>query len=197
MGLFDRLRDGMGVQRPTSPERSEGSPDEQAIARYRYMLRTAPPEVIEEAHAEAFAKLTPEQRRRVLLGLSNAAPAGERASVLQAGDSPVALARVATRSEIREPGALERIFGGPRATAGSLGFGAGPLFAGSFLSSMAGTVLGSMIAQQFLHSHPDAAQSLGDMARHDADTALPGDPGVDVGDDSSLGFDGGGESWDV
>ena len=40
--------------------------DGQAIARYRYMLRTAPLEAIEEAHAEAFAALTSEQRRRVL-----------------------------------------------------------------------------------------------------------------------------------
>ena len=39
--------------------------DEQAIERYRYMLNTAPPETIEQAHAEAFARLTPEQRRLV------------------------------------------------------------------------------------------------------------------------------------
>jgi hypothetical protein len=32
--------------------------DEAAVERYRYMLRTAPPETIELAHAEAFAKLT-------------------------------------------------------------------------------------------------------------------------------------------
>ncbi len=37
----------------------EKSADEQALARYRYMLQTAPPETIEQAHAEAFAKLTP------------------------------------------------------------------------------------------------------------------------------------------
>ena len=35
------------------------SADDQAIARYHYMLKTAPPETIEQAHAEAFAKLSP------------------------------------------------------------------------------------------------------------------------------------------
>ena len=33
--------------------------DEQALQRYRYMVQTAPPEMVEQAHEEAFAKLTP------------------------------------------------------------------------------------------------------------------------------------------
>jgi hypothetical protein len=52
--------------------------DEQAVERYRYLLRTAPPDAIEQAHAEAFAQLTPEQRRLVLEGLSETVPAQER-----------------------------------------------------------------------------------------------------------------------
>ena len=44
--------------------------DPRAIERYRYMLRTAPPDDIERAHAEAFAQLTPEQRATVLRELS-------------------------------------------------------------------------------------------------------------------------------
>src|SRR4051794_34504103 len=108
MGLFDRFREGLGVQRPIP---AEASADEQAIARYRYMLRTAPPETIEQAHAEAFAKLTPEQRRRVLEQLREEMPAAERAAAARAGDSPEQLARVATRAEIRQPGVMERVFG--------------------------------------------------------------------------------------
>ena len=50
--------------------------DEIAIERYRYLLRTAPPETIEQAHAEAFAKLTPAQRAQVFQELS--ASAGTR-----------------------------------------------------------------------------------------------------------------------
>ncbi len=108
MGLFDRFR-GAGEQRPASPEGM--SADDQAIARYRYMLRTAPPETIEQAHAEAFAQLTPEQRRRVLDELARAIPEGERDAALRAGAAPDALARTATRAEIRQPGAIERTFG--------------------------------------------------------------------------------------
>ena len=32
--------------------------DEQAVERYRYMLRTAPPDTIEQAHEEAFSRLS-------------------------------------------------------------------------------------------------------------------------------------------
>src|SRR5690242_17892869 len=136
MSIFDRLR-GTGVQRPAPTPSGEPLSDEQAIERYRYMLRTAPPETIEQAHAEAFARLTPEQRRKLLKSLG----AGLPDSV---ADDPGALARAATRAEIREPGTMERAFGGAGAAPGM-----GSLFAGSFLSSMAGTVLGSMIAQHF------------------------------------------------
>ena len=62
MGLLDRFREGAGVARPGGP--AGVGDDEAAIARYRYMLKTAPPETIEQAHAEAFAQLTPEQRQR-------------------------------------------------------------------------------------------------------------------------------------
>ena len=157
MGLLDRLREGMGAQRPPAAD------DERAIARYRYLLQTAPPETIEQAHAEAFAQLTPEQRRRVLQELAAAVPAGgERDAVLRAGDQPASLARAATRAEVRQPGVLERIFGGA-GPAGHAAPGLGGMVAGTFLSSLAGTVLGSMIAQQFFHAHP-AAGLFGDAA---------------------------------
>ena len=42
------------------------------------MLKTAPPATIEEAHAEAFAQLTPEQRRLVLQKIGESVPASER-----------------------------------------------------------------------------------------------------------------------
>ena len=117
------------------------SSDEQAVARYRYMLQTAPPETIEQAHTEAFARLTAEQRRLVLEELSADAPEAERA---QAKDDPRSLARMATRAEIRQPGTIERTFG--RMGGGA---GMGGIMAGSFLSSIAGVVVGSAIAQAF------------------------------------------------
>lgn len=119
------------------------SPDEQAIARYRYLLRTAPPEMIEQAHAEAFVQLTPEQRRLVLEQLAEHLPASERPLAEQNALSPQTLARLATRAEMRQPGSTERMFG----QAG--GASMGGLMAGSLLSSIAGAVIGSMIARQF------------------------------------------------
>jgi hypothetical protein len=116
--------------------------DEQAIERYRYMLRTAPPETIEEAHAEGFAQLNDRQRRMVLEQLRQAAPESDRSAARS--DDPRTLARLATRAEIRQPGTMERLFGG------AAGPGMGGLLAGSFLGSLAGTVIGSMIAREFL-----------------------------------------------
>jgi hypothetical protein len=154
MGIIDRLmgrgddrhpRDPGARRRMSGEEPAAELTDEQAIARYRYMLKTAPPETIEQAHEEAFAKLTPAQRRMVLEELSAAVPAHER-SVGGQRDDPQALARMATRAELRQPGTMERVFGGA-GRAGGPGFGS--MLAGSLLGSIAGTVVGSMIAQQF------------------------------------------------
>ena len=210
MSLFDRLRAGMGVQRPLpAQDEPSSSADEQAVARYRYLLRTAPPETIEAAHAEAFAQLTPDQRRRVLEELAASAPAAERDAVLRGDPSPQWLARAATRAELRQPGTLERTFGsaGIGAAGGAVPGGAMPglgapglggLFAGGFLSSMAGTVLGSMIAQQFM-SHHASASGLFDASAADPSghAAIPdGYLGADAARDVNAGLDGSGESLD-
>jgi hypothetical protein len=181
MGLLDRFREDTGVARAGA----QGA-DEAAIARYRYMLKTAPPETIEQAHAEAFAQLTPEQRQRVLQELSDVTPVGERAAVARAADSPGELARFATRAEIREPGVLERIFGRVQQPApGMAAPSMGAMLGGTLLSSMAGTVLGSMIAQHFFNSHPDALHQFGGFP--DAST---GDHGSGHGASSTLaGYD--------
>lgn len=97
---------------------SSANPDAQAVARYRYMLQTAPPETLEQAHTEAFARLTPEQRRLALQQLANVVPENER-DTLQ--DDPQSMARAATRAEVRQPGVLERTFGG----GGGMGMGGG------------------------------------------------------------------------
>src|SRR5262245_58272615 len=80
--------------------------DDQAIQRYRYMLATAPPEEIERAHEEAFAKLTPDQRRQALQALAQYVPPSELH-----GDDAASLARTATRAEVRQPGTIERAWG--------------------------------------------------------------------------------------
>ena len=185
MGIFDRIFGGReaptGGQPPQQPGLSE---DEQAIARYRYMLKTAPPETIEQAHAEAFAKLTPDQRRKVLDQLRVELPDAEGAAAARMGDNPAELARVATRAEVRQPGTMERVFGRLGGGAGMGGF-----LAGTFLSSIAGTVVGSMIAQSFFGNH--SGSDLGGDAHHPAHDSASG-----MNDDMSGGFDAGG-SWDV
>jgi hypothetical protein len=193
MGIFDRIFRGReaptGGQAAQQPGLSE---DEQAIARYRYMLKTAPPETIEQAHAEAFAKLTPDQRRKVLDQLSAELPDAERAAAARMGDNPAELARVATRAEVRQPGTMERVFGRLGGGAGMGGF-----LAGTFLSSIAGTIVGSMIAQNFLGDH--SGSGLGGDAHHPAHDSASGmnDDNFQIAqDDTSGGFDAGG-SWDV
>src|SRR5687767_15182616 len=122
MGFLDRLLGRVPPQQMSSPEAqpplrtrpaerdSGASEDERAIARYRYLLRTAPPEKLEQAHTEAFARLTPDQREQVLGQLSQTLPPDERLSSTE----PQAMARAATRAELRQPGYLEKTFGGPQ-----------------------------------------------------------------------------------
>jgi hypothetical protein len=197
MGIFDRFRPGDESRgRTYEGQRMEPSADEQALARYRYMLKTAPPETIEQAHVEAFAKLTPQQRRMLLEQLRAEMPEADR---VYGTEDPQALARLATRAEVRQPGAMERVFSRVPAAAPGLG----GMFAGSFLSSMAGAVLGTMIAENFLGSHGlahgDPNQGHGPDYGHDADHARGA--GADTGDmaggfdDIGADFDGG--SFDI
>jgi hypothetical protein len=193
MGIFDRSRPAdESPGRTYEGQRIEPSENEQALARYRYMLKTAPPETIEQAHVEAFARLTPEQRRMLLEQLRAEIPEAEGA---YAAENPQALARLATRAEVRQPGTMERLFG--RVPAAAPGFGG--MVAGSLLGSMAGTVLGTMIAQHFLASHGLAHDDLGleHGADHGHDTEHAHDAGAGTGDiaggpdDIGTDFDGG------
>ena len=199
MGIFDRFGRNDGARgRTYEAQPVQPSEDEQALARYRYMLRTAPPEAIEQAHAEAFEKLTPQQRRMLLEQLLADAPESERR---YATDSPQVLARMATRAEVREPGVMERMFSRmPAAAPGAAGPGFGGIMASSLLGSVAGTVLGSVIAQSFLGHHGtdlghhgqglldgdrlDDAQQVSDASADYSDLSAPLD-------DFGSGFDGG------
>lgn len=177
MGLFDRFRND-----------ATSAGDAQAIARYRYLLRTAPPEAIEQAHAEAFAQLSPEQRRRLLGELAGEMPDAERTAALRSGEAPGALARVATRAELRQPGSMERAWNRMGAPAQSMGFGG--MFGSSLLGSLAGSVLGTAIAHQFFDHQPEAGQLLGagGNVADDPWQSLGGTDAADAGGD----FDGGG-----
>ncbi|MFF3064616.1 hypothetical protein ACFVQ3_08665 [Oerskovia sp. NPDC057915] len=161
---------------PTGPARSE---DDVAIDRYRYLLRTAPPEAVEQAHAEAFERLTPEQRRRVLADLGETVPPPERAT----SDDPQSLARMATRAEMRNPGTLERSFGGRQG-----GPGMGSMIGSSMLGTIAGVVIGSSVANMMFG--PMFGDPTADFAG-DGGTSGEGDPGAA---EAGAGEAGGGEA---
>jgi hypothetical protein len=173
----------------TTSRRQELSPDEQAVERYRYLLRTAPPETIEEAHAEAFSRLTPDQRRIVLRELGQTLTPAERASAAAQDDNPRNLARLATRAEVRQPGTLERTWS---AMPGIGGMGMGGFMMNNFLSTFAGVMLGSVVANAFLG---DAGYGQGYADGVDAggaDTPDAGDAtGADGADAGSFGDVGG------
>ncbi|WP_431836357.1 hypothetical protein [Cellulomonas sp. Y8] len=202
MGFLDRLlgrepRQEQPYRQPygarPADARPPADPDQAAIERYRYLLRTAPPDAIEQAHAEAFAQLTPEQRRQVLDGLAAEVPPAERAT----DDDPRSLARMATRAELRQPGTLERSFGragGVGAGVGG-GMGMGGMIAGSLLASVAGAFVGTAIADSLfdLSDQGDAAADEGGDPGSDAGADGYGDGG-DVSADGG-GWGGGGGGW--
>ncbi|PPF84599.1 hypothetical protein C5B96_06955 [Subtercola sp. Z020] len=212
MGFLDRLlgRDEYAEQKPATTGSTARTDDEIAIERYRYLLRTAPPEAIEQVHAEAFGSLTPEQRAQVFAELSQNAPAGDA----PLDESPAALARSATRSELRQPGILEKSFAGggtagpggagrgmfggagAGAGAGGGGLGFGGVFASSLLGSVAGYVIGSSIAQAFIPDTvgTDQADAGGETGDAPADDAGTGDAGAG---DAGAGDAGAGGDWSI
>ncbi|WP_324275064.1 hypothetical protein [Blastococcus brunescens] len=203
MGLLDRLlgrsprssRNGTRQYGSPTPGRGEQLPDDQAIARYRYLLRTAPPEQIEQAHTEAFGQLTVDQRQQVLAQLAAAVPSGERPRT----DDPETLARVATRAEMRQPGTLERALGGygpgqgggygsggydrggyDRGGYGRGGYGGpgmGGIIGGSLVGTIGGLVIGTAIADALFDGGGEEA-----FAQEQAAAGDGGDVGGDYGD---------------
>ena len=206
MGLMNNVRDALATLRSAPPRAQEpplhpngpawGTPtppgqdpappgtagvtanDDAAVERYRYMLRTAAPEAMEQAHAEAFAQLTPEQRRAVLAQLSQGVPSSERSL----NDDPQHLARMATRAEIRQPGTMERILG---RAGGVGGIGVGGLLAGGLLASVAGGVIGSAIGNELFNDHQGGASGWPDRDATSSDNDFrDGDDGWDNWGDS-------------
>ena len=163
----------------TEPPQSE---DERAIERYRYLLRTAPPETIEQVHAEAFSKLTEPQRQQVLAELSAGLPAQEQPR----SSNPQDLARAATRAEYMNPGFMERTLG-PQGGRQSPGIGS--MIGSSILGTVVGYVIGSAIVSSFMAPAFAADQGTGE-ASGDAAAA---DGGTDAGADGSWGDPGAGD----
>ncbi len=178
MGLLDRILGREPEPEPAPTGRSSTGPartaDQRAIERYRYLLATAPPDAVEQAHAEAFAQLTPDQRRQVLQQLAEHVPPAERL-----GDDPASLARMATRTELRRPGTLERTLGGGPGARGYGGPGLGTIVGGSLLGTVAGVVVGSAVASMRVGP---AFGDLGPVAFTAAAAATGADDAAGAGD---------------
>ncbi|MDQ1084419.1 MULTISPECIES: hypothetical protein [Microbacterium] len=148
--------------------------DRQAVDRYRYLLRTAPPETVEQVHAEAFGKLTPSQRQQVLQDLSSGLSPSER----PANDDPATLARAATRAEYSQPGFMERTFGG-RSFSGGPGFGS--MLGASMLGTIGGYVVGSALVGAMFDPGSDAGYADGAAEGDAADVGAPDAGAADAG----------------
>jgi hypothetical protein len=188
MGFLDRL---FGTGNGTSavpPRAAAADEDERAIERYRYLLRTAPPETIEQVHAEAFARLSDAQRALIYEELSKGAGTGER----PLSSEPATLARAATRAEMRRPGSMERVVGGSGGAFASGGIGS--TIAGPLLGTVAGYVIGSALVSAFLPwdggwGGDPSADGQGDDGQGHGAQGSGGDASADLGG----GFDGGGD----
>ena len=136
------VQDAAVGQTAASPE------DRAAIARYDYLLKTAMPEQLEQVHRDAFARLTPEQRRQVESRLRDELPVGEQPR----SSSPDDLARSAVRGEAHKPGFLRGLFAKP-GVAGAAGAAAGVgvgAVAGGLLAAVAGGAVLSSVAGPML-----------------------------------------------
>jgi len=134
--------------------------DRAAIAKYRYMLQTAPPQDMERAHAEAFARLTPQQRALLQQELSDGLPPAERPRSAE----PFDLARAATRAEVSRPGFMPNLLSRSTGTGRAVGAGAaGGLaagMAGGLLAGVAGAFIGTAIAGPLLDGFSGIGEGL-------------------------------------
>ncbi|KAF2416583.1 hypothetical protein [Microbacterium sp. B35-30] len=201
MGIFDRLFGGSddGRQTPSVPQNTYGarpgpqapgmqppgmqpprSEDEIAIERYRYLLRTAPPETIEQVHAEAFGRLTEPQRQQVLAELSAGLPSAEQPR----SSDPQTMARAATRAEYLNPGFMERTLGPQRQ-----GPSFGSMLGSSILGTVVGYVIGSALVSSFL-----APTFADDSGNQDGSSGEGADAGGETGGDTGAADAGWGDS---
>jgi hypothetical protein len=174
---YSRAASGPPARPTNQPPQSE---DERAIERYRYLLRTAPPETIEQVHAEAFSRLTEPQRQQVLAELSAGLPSQEQPR----SSAPQDLARAATRAEYMNPGFMERTLG--RQEGGRQGPGMGAMIGSSILGTVVGYVIGSAIVSSFM------APAFADQGSGEGSGDSAADAGAEPGGDAGGTADAGG-----
>lgn len=125
-----------GQQQHGHRQHRSADSDQVAIAKYDYLLRTAPPEQLEQVHHDAFARLTPAQRQQIRNRLNSELPPHEHLR----DDSAGGMARAMTRGEVARPGLVRRVLGG----GGSAGRGRGGAFAGGAAVGAGAMALGGL-----------------------------------------------------
>jgi len=177
---------GVGRPAPGRPASGGHAPqgsaaDRAALAKYDYLLQTAPPQQLEQVHRDAFERLTPEQRRQVLARLSAEVPAGERPS----SSEPADLARAATRGETAHPGLMKRVLGstGGKVAAGAA-VGAGVAGVAGLAVAVAGAAAVSSVALPLLS---DAVSSGIDFDQLTNGFGFEGLDGLTAGGEEYLG----------
>ncbi|WP_374969250.1 hypothetical protein [Terrabacter sp. BE26] len=147
-----------GHHRPTAVEQARDA------ARYKYLLRVASRERLEQAHQEAFTALPPEQRERLFLRLCHDLPEEDR----PISSSAAELAHAAVVAQETDRGYLVRMLRRPDhgVTEGHGARDPSPasgdsLFAGSVLAPVAATATQSTAMSNLLpgfETSPEAAQ---------------------------------------
>ncbi|PRA00366.1 hypothetical protein CQ017_04885 [Arthrobacter sp. MYb224] len=151
------------VQPRTAGSQGASREDQAAIEKYRYMLRTAPPQDMERAHSEAFARLTVSQRELLHAELAEQLPAAER----PASQRPEDLARAATRAEVSRPGFMDKLLsrgGSGRKSMGGMAAGAAGGLGIGLLGGVAGAFIGTAIAGPLLDGFAGIGEEFGSAA---------------------------------
>ena len=141
------------VNRYDQGEPWEGISDQEAMQRYQQVARQLPPDQYEQAAQDAFARMTPQQRRQFAQHLRQRAQQQQVdfPDLNQDGiddrvqQDPRALAQMTSRMHQQQPGMLEQLLGG----GGGGGGGAGDLL-GNPLAKAALAGVAAMAAQRFL-----------------------------------------------
>ena len=134
--------------------RPEDLDDHEVQQRYRQVLRNAPPQLVEDAHADAFAQLDPRERQLLAQRLRQQAqqleaPYGDPYDRDDHDDDPRTLARMAQQAEQQNPGVLDQLFGGQP----------GPLNNPLVKMAMAGAA--AMAARRFLGQQGQMGSQMG------------------------------------
>lgn len=163
VGRLTRMSAKGDHSREAARHRPSGIEQARDVARYKYLLRVASRERLEQAHREAFAALQPEQCERLFLRLYHDLPEEDR----PISSSPAELAHAVVVAQEGDRGYLVRMLRRPDHGV-TEGHGIGDpassgvsLFAGSVLAPVAATATQSSAVSDSLpgfDSSPEAAQ---------------------------------------